>query len=380
MPLLLHPEPPLDGEPIPIDASPFWIGSGLGAHCVVPHPGIADRHVALVEREDGIWMSAAAPTRIGGLPADAPRLLRHGDVLTLTSGVAFTFRDGTPQPTEPSGRSAVLPPASPRRLKQRVRLPALDAVSISLAVAVGLMVVLLVAAGLYTYRVIRAPEPQVLSEPEASAFDSLLSVAYEHVERGTALLEAGANDVALDEFVQGVNTLATSSLRAHPYVQPRIEALQASVAAIYRERRLSVPVAYRHARAGTTTPSASLAATLTADDFLAAFESVQQAFLARFNRRVEITGSDHAEHMSLYGRAGALDLRTRDLTEEQLRFLVAQCLSRGIRVKDFSKDAVLQRQIAAARRAGHDDRAGTGLHLHIDRFGGRRDRWTVRAN
>ena len=46
-------------------------------------------------------------------------------------------------------------------------------------------------------------------------------------------------------------------------------------------------------------------------------------------------------------------------------------------MKDFSVDAVLQRQIESARRAGHFDRMGTGLHMHVDRFANRYDRWTV---
>ena len=39
-----------------------------------------------------------------------------------------------------------------------------------------------------------------------------------------------------------------------------------------------------------------------------------------------------------------------------------------MRVKDFSTDAVLQAQIRAAYDAGRGDRAGTALHLHVDRF------------
>jgi hypothetical protein len=56
---------------------------------------------------------------------------------------------------------------------------------------------------------------------------------------------------------------------------------------------------------------------------------------------------------------------------------VAALREEGIRVKDFSDDAILQAQIRSARAAGLADRAGTGLHLHVDRFPNRRDRWTV---
>jgi hypothetical protein len=46
-------------------------------------------------------------------------------------------------------------------------------------------------------------------------------------------------------------------------------------------------------------------------------------------------------------------------------------------VKDFSADSVLQRQINSAIKAGLADRAGTGLHLHVDRFANRRDAFTI---
>jgi hypothetical protein len=104
---------------------------------------------------------------------------------------------------------------------------------------------------------------------------------------------------------------------------------------------------------------------------------MSEAFRLRFNNSLVVTGADHAEHVSLYGRGGALDLRTRTLTADQVAFVIAACQSHGIRVKDFSRDSVLQAQIRAAQAAGLYDRAGTGNHLHIDRFPNRRDRWTV---
>jgi hypothetical protein len=67
----------------------------------------------------------------------------------------------------------------------------------------------------------------------------------------------------------------------------------------------------------------------------------------------------------------------RNLTQVQITFLITGFGSQGIRVKDFSKDAILQRQIRAAIARGLADRAGTGLHLHIDRFRDRRDPYTV---
>ena len=67
------------------------------------------------------------------------------------------------------------------------------------------------------------------------------------------------------------------------------------------------------------------------------------------------------------------------MSREQTGYLIAGFGAVGIRVKDFSDDVILQRQIRAAVAAGLADRAGTGLHLHIDRFRDRRDRYTVTA-
>ncbi len=105
---------------------------------------------------------------------------------------------------------------------------------------------------------------------------------------------------------------------------------------------------------------------------------MQAAFAARYGRTIAVTGRDHAEHVALYGAGGAGDLRVRDLTREQVAFAIGALRGAGIRVKDFSTDAVLRAQVAAAVRAGVGERGGTGLHLHADRFLDRVDRWTVR--
>jgi hypothetical protein len=106
-------------------------------------------------------------------------------------------------------------------------------------------------------------------------------------------------------------------------------------------------------------------------------EEAQQEFEARYGRRIVVTGRDHGEHMMLYGPGGALDMRVRDLTREQLVFGMNALRRRGVRVKDFSDDRVLQAQIESARRRNRPDLMGTGLHLHIDRFANRWDRWTT---
>jgi hypothetical protein len=239
------------------------------------------------------------------------------------------------------------------------------------------VILVLAAIGAIWFGLFRADQARgVLSDEQGLEVDSLLSVASDHDERGNTLLELGLSDVAAEEFARGVNTLALSSYRNNPVLRPRIEALEASVAAIYRNRKLTVPPKYANARA-TLPPDKLRQASLSVDQFTTAFAAVAAGFEARFGSAIAVTGRDHAEHLALYGAGGALDIRSRTMTPDQIGFVVAECRSRGIRVKDFSQDSILQRQIAAATRAGLLDRAGTGLHLHIDRFANRRDHWTV---
>jgi hypothetical protein len=215
-----------------------------------------------------------------------------------------------------------------------------------------------------------------LSDTDAALFDSLLRVRYDHMERGSTLLDLGLSDQALQEFARSTNVIETSRLRDNPWVKPRIAALEATVGEIYRTRSINVPSQFRNAKATVSTAS-SLKAQLSAEDFATRFLAVQARFASQFHRQVVVTGRDHPEHLSLYGRGGAVDMRVNDLSREQVQWIVANCRAAGIRVKDFSTDSVLQAQIQSAIKAGLADRAGTGVHLHVDRFADRKDSYTV---
>lgn len=383
----LVPLPPHAGRAGAVDASPYWIGSAAGSSLVLPLPGIAERHVAIVERENGHWISPVRVVRpapaLNGIPLEGPAPLRHGDVLELLPGITYRFDAGVAiEPPPP--RAGAPPPGESlrarRRPRPRPRLPRLRLPG-SLWACAGLVgAIMLVGAGvaLAVYALTRPAAPSPLSEDDAIHFDSLLLASYDHVERGTTLLELGLADPALREFARAINTLETSRLHENPWVRPRIETLEGAIATIYREKRVSVPAAYREAAPRAAPPLPAVSARLSAEDFAARFAEVQRRFEERYGRRLVVTGRDHAEHVSLYGEGGALDLRVRDLSRDQIRFAVERLREVGIRVKDFSTDEVLQAQIASARAAGLLDRAGTGLHLHIDRYTDRSDRWTVR--
>lgn len=373
----LAPIAPTRGVPLTLGGtSPVWIGSAPDAALQLFLPGVADRHVALTEREDGWWLTPGrGATKLNGTPLSGAQPLADGDEIEVAPGYRYRFTTGAEEPV-----AAPTAPAAPRARRKRPKPLGRARGSRPVApIAIAVVAVLLVGAavGAIWFGLFRAEKAGgVLSDEQGMQVDSLMVLAYDHVERGSTLLELGLPDAAADEFARGVNTLALSSYRNHPAVKPRIEALEASVAAIYRDRKLTVPPKYAASRT-TLRPDQLRQASLSAAQFAAAFGQVASGFEARFGTAIAVTGRDHAEHLSLYGPGGALDLRSRTMTPEELAFVVSECRSRGIRVKDFSQDSVLQRQIAAATKAGLLDRAGTGLHLHIDRFANRRDSWTV---
>jgi hypothetical protein len=360
------------------------VGAGAGCALRIGLPGIADRHVAVLEREDGFWLvpvRAVQPApRLNGRAVDGEVRLRAGDVVELAPGASFRF-DAGEAPAAPAPRPLEPPPAPPPppRPRRRVRRSGEGLLTIPARIALVAALLLLVGSGALLVRAFRAgPEAaRPLSEEDAEHFDALTLRAYEHVERGTTLLEMGMGDAALQEFARGVNTLEASRLRGNPAVRRSVASLESAIAGIYRAKRIRVPPTYAAAPSRPAAPRPTLRGGMSTGQFAERFARVQGRFQERFGRTMVVTGRDHPEHLSLYGPGSALDLRVRDLSREQVAFAVDALRAEGIRVKDFSVDAILQAQIRSARAAGLHDRAGTGLHLHVDRFPDRRDRWTV---
>lgn len=340
-----------------------------------------------MEREDGFYLSPVANVHpaplLNGREVSGLTRMQNGDVIQVVPGVVWRLETGEPLPVavrEEDEGNAFVPVAgrSGKKKKRKARRSGGGgARTIAVWGAVLALVTLLVVAGVVVYRG-ATNESQVtpLSDTDAALFDSLLLVSYDHMERGSTLLDLGLSDQALQEFARSTNVVETSRLRDNPWVKPRIAALEATIAEIYRTRSINVPAQYRNAKATVSTASA-LKAQLSAADFGARFGAMQTRFAAQFHRDVVVTGRDHPEHLSLYGKGGAIDMRVNDLSREQVQWIVASCRTAGIRVKDFSTDSVLQAQIQSAIKAGLADRAGTGVHLHVDRFADRHDRWTT---
>lgn len=361
----LLPLPPLADAPIELSSDRF----------VVRDPRDPATGGAVLEVRDGRWvlLPGDRALRRNGTSVDAAAVLRDRDQITLPSGATYEFASG-------EMRTRRMESLAPRRTRRpRIRLPHAPRRLSLAAVGTVFVAMLLVAAAaaIFWYGARKTGViPGILSDRQATELDSLLVTAYDHVERGSTLLELGLGEGAGQEFARAVNTLALSDLRNEPQVKRRITALQASVGAIYREASLAVPENYAGATSPLT-PDQLKTASLTVDQFAAQFALMAAAFHDRWGHDIVVTGRDHAEHVALYGKGGAIDLSARAMNPAEIAFVIDQCHARHIRIKDFSQDSVLWREVQAAVHAGLLFEAGTGLHLHIDRFANRRDRWTT---
>ncbi|MBK8056899.1 MAG: hypothetical protein IPK33_03155 [Gemmatimonadetes bacterium] len=359
-------------------STPFWVGATDGVDLRIDHPAVRPRHIAILEREDGYWLVPGDGTAsIRGRAIGHGVVLVPGDEIEIARGCKLRF--GEAEEVSPREvRPASTPLVRPRRRTLGQRLPKWN-LSPRVSFLVAGAALALCIAGLLVYRAmsVTAVDKNALTLEQELVLDSLLGEAYDRIERGSSLLEIGANEAALRQFADGINVLQLHPLHRHPSVVRTVLALEGSVAALYRSRRLAVPPSYARAPTSGGPVGSSRVASLSIEAFATAFQEVQLVYQKTFGDSITVTGRDHSEHMSLYGAGGALDLRSRHLSPDRLRFIVDSCLRRGIRVKDFSSDEILRAQINAAIRAGLPERAGTGLHLHIDRYAGRRDRWTV---
>ncbi len=385
----LIPIAPTQGDPVSIDRSPFWIGSSSGSGLRVYLPGVADRHASISEREDGFYLSpfsGGTGVRLNGRQLTGPTRLADGAVIELAPSARYEYVTGESRakPAEEESEPVYAEAGGPRRAwwKRRRGPRGKAGFPLWMWAALALLGVALGYGGVVLYRIVASgpPEqagPPPLTEIEGRMFDSLMVEATQHIERGSTLLDLGLPDDAAREFAGAITLFDASPIARNEWVSQRVAVLAKTVADIYRSNRLAVPGSIRAGRSRLTDLSRSLSSNLSADQFGTAVGSVQNAFQVQFRRAFAITGRDHPEHLSLYGAGGAMDVRVKDLTADQIRFLIDGFARTGIRVKDFSQDAILQAQIKAALARGWTDRAGTGLHLHIDRFRDRRDKWTV---
>jgi hypothetical protein len=112
---------------------------------------------------------------------------------------------------------------------------------------------------------------------------------------------------------------------------------------------------------------------LTTAVFQSRFGELRKRFEETFGREITLTGADHAEHRRLYGSGSAYDIRVRDLTREQVKFIIGTGSALGLRIKDFSTWESVAAHNARTRMLGRSlDTLATGVHLHIDRMVGKK--------
>jgi hypothetical protein len=369
---------PVPGKVLSLDERlPATIGSAPGSTILLPPAEAMAEHQATLERRDGVWWirPEGGRVRLNDVVITADVRLFDRDRITFSDRHSFEFATGEPRTRRMSSPGEMI--ARPRR-RASGALPRGGGGFSWPAFGTALIALVLVGgAAVVAWNALRAPRTvAALDDRQAAELDTLLITSYDHVERGGTLLELGLGDGAAQEFAQAINTLELSDLRNNPQVRPRIEALSASVASIYRERSLAVPDNYANATSPLT-PEQLKTASLTVEDFAAKFGLMAATFKATFGHDIVVSGRDHAEHVILYGKGGAMDLSIKEMTHGEVGWIINKSHALHIRVKDFSQDTVLRRQVASAVKKGLLFEAGTGLHIHIDRFANKRDRWTT---
>ena len=107
---------------------------------------------------------------------------------------------------------------------------------------------------------------------------------------------------------------------------------------------------------------------LTIQSFRQKFGELQVRFHEKFKREMVITGADHEEHRRLYGTGSAYDIRVKDLSPEEVKFIIDTARAFGLRVKDFSTWDKVQAHNARVLSLGQQsDTLATSVHIHIDR-------------
>lgn len=218
--------------------------------------------------------------------------------------------------------------------------------------------------------------------PERSRTDAILAVAEQHFHKGEACFTSGDMvcarrefDAAIDSiFEQGLDVRGDEKLRAG--LRELIEKINrmettptpTNARGMWRTQEFegrppTDPVDLAEADDATFGP-------LTTVEFQRRFATLRKAFQEKYDRDITLTGADHGEHTRLYGRGSAFDIRVRDLTREQVSFILATGNKLGLRIKDFSTwDRVAAHNARSAQLGRPLDTYATGVHLHIDRMG-----------
>ncbi|SRR6266404_247400 len=218
--------------------------------------------------------------------------------------------------------------------------------------------------------------------------DEILTAGKRHIDKGEACLAAGDVECARREFDGAVDEYLESGidLRSEERLLAgwrdtieRINRLETSNTVADGKRF------WKSQDFEGRLPDNSVAETLpessgplTSAVFQSRFGELRKQFHEKYQRDITLTGADHAEHRRLYGSGSAYDIRVRDLTREQVGFIIAKGTALGLRIKDFSTwDNVAAHNARTLMLGRPLDTLATGIHLHIDRMVSRKQTLTA---
>ena len=216
--------------------------------------------------------------------------------------------------------------------------------------------------------------------------DEILSAARQQLAKGEACLQSGDIECARREFDHAVDYILEQRIDTRS--DPKLSAgTREIVERIYRYETQPIagnskafwktqeyeghpaPDESEVADTGSEFPGGPL----DPSEFQRRFAVLRNAFREKYDRDITLTGADHWEHRRLYGLGSAFDIRVRDLTREQVSFIIEKGNELGLRIKDFSTwGQVAAHNSRSARLGRPSDTYATGIHLHIDRMGATR--------
>ncbi len=239
---------------------------------------------------------------------------------------------------------------------------------------------IILAAAILTF----AAHPAIAQTVADNRTDEILAAARQQLAKGEACLAAGNIECARREFDGAVDSVFEQRIDVRS--DPRLRAgLAEIIEKIYRYE--TQPASEQTARLWKSQeyegrPAADEPEVADGDlpvgpmnsgEFQRRFALLRAAFHEQYDRDITLTGADHEEHRRLYGRGSAYDIRVRDLTREQVAFIIGKGNELGLRIKDFSTwDRVAAHNARSAQLGRPLDTYASGVHLHIDRMGAMR--------
>jgi hypothetical protein len=216
------------------------------------------------------------------------------------------------------------------------------------------------------------------SAPAPVRAKEILAASRQHMEKGQACLAGGdvecarrEFDDAIDQFLEaGIDLRSDETLLASwRETIEKVSRYELSNVIAGKQPWKSQDFDGRPPDERVAETIAESSGPLTSAVFQSRFGELRKRFEEKYGREITLTGADHPEHRRLYGSGSAYDIRVRDLSREQVRFIVDTGGALGLRIKDFSTWESVAAHNARTRMLGRPlDTLATGIHLHIDRM------------